>query len=125
MGTFFATFSKTFSKAAFGRSLDRFLVNFRVQVWPKGTSLAPFGLTFSEHFLGMDSGWPESCQKAVWGAPGGVHLTVAGRGIQEFPGGQVLLNKQNAQRHAGAADLSSATAKTATVPFFSELLLVL
>ena len=30
-GTHFATFSRTFSKVAFGRSLGKFFVNFRVQ----------------------------------------------------------------------------------------------
>ena len=32
-------------------------------------------------------------------------------GNQEFPGGEVLLNEQNAQRHAGAADLKALHAR--------------
>ena len=51
LGPFFATFSRNLSGAAFGRSLVHVLVDFRVQVVPKGTSLAPFGRTCFEHFL--------------------------------------------------------------------------
>ena len=35
-GTYFATFSRTCSKVAFGRSLGQFSVKFRVQVGPQG-----------------------------------------------------------------------------------------
>ena len=35
-GTYFAIFSRTFSKVAFGRSLGKFFVNLKVQVGPQG-----------------------------------------------------------------------------------------